>query len=237
MMEQIELTVQKRSLVGKKTKRLRRSGLIPAILYGPRTEPSPLQVKERDLRLALDRAGTNHLIVLTLDEADEPRMTLAREVQRDVVTHSLLHVDFYEVVMTEKITADIPVTLVGESPIVARNAGLLVRGIDSVQVQCLPSQLLESIVVDVSVLQELEQAVLVEDLEVDEFIEILTNPEEVMVKVLPLRAPLLEELVAEEVEAAEVEVIGAGEERAAEPEEVLEEAREAEEAEQETEAD
>jgi len=233
MMEQIELRVQKRSLVGKKTKRLRRSGLIPAILYGPRTEPSPLQVKERDLRLALDRAGTNHLIVLTLDEADEPRMTLAREVQRDVVTHSLLHVDFYEVVMTEKITADIPVTLVGESPIVARNAGLLVRGIDSVQVQCLPSQLLESIVVDVSVLEELEEAVLVEDLEVDEFIEILTNPEEVLVKVLPLR---LEELVEEEVEAAEVEVIGAGEERAAEPEEVLEEAREAEEAGQETEA-
>ena len=234
MMEQIELRVQKRSLVGKKTKRLRRSGLIPAILYGPRTEPSPLQVKERDLRLALNRAGTNRLIVLTLDEADEPRMTLAREVQRDVVTHSLLHVDFYEVVMTEKITADIPVTLVGESPIVARNAGLLVRGIDSVQVQCLPSQLLESIVVDVSVLEELEQAVLVEDLEVDEFIEILTNPEEVLVKVLPLR---LEELVAEEVEAAEVEVIGAGEERAAEPKEVLEEARESEQAEQETEAD
>jgi large subunit ribosomal protein L25 len=234
MMEQIELRVQKRTLVGKKTKRLRRSGLIPAILYGPRTEASPLQVNERDLRLALDRAGTNHLIVLTLDEADEPRMTLAREVQRDVVTHSLLHVDFYEVVMTEKITADIPVTLVGESPIVARNAGLLVRGIDSVQVQCLPSQLLGSIVVDISVLEELEQAVLVEDLEVDEFIEILTNPEEVLVKVLPLR---LEELVAEEVEAAEVEVIGVGEERAAEPEEVLEEAREAEEAEQETEAD
>lgn len=232
-MEQIELRAQKRSLVGKKTKRLRRSGLIPAILYGPRTEPSPLQVKERDLRLALDRAGTNHLIVLTLDEADEPRMTLAREVQRDVVTHSLLHVDFYEVVMTEKITADIPVTLVGESPIVAGNAGLLVRGIDSVQVQCLPSELLGSIMVDVSVLEELEQAVLVEDLEVDEFIEILTNPEEVLVKVLPLR---LEELVEEEVEAAEVEVIGAGEERAAEPEEVLEEAREAEEAEQETEA-
>lgn len=233
MMEQIELRVHKRSLVGKKTKRLRRSGLIPAILYGPRTEPSPLQVKERDLRLALDRAGMNHLIVLTLDEADEPRMTLAREVQRDVVTHSLLHVDFYEVVMTEKITADIPITLVGESPIVAQNAGLLVRGIDSVQVQCLPSQLLGSIVVDVSVLEELEQAVLVEDLEVDEFIEILTNPEEVLVKVLPLR---LEELVEEEVEAAEVEVIGADEERAAEPEEVLEEAREAEEAEQETEA-
>ncbi len=233
MMEQIELRVQNRSLVGKKTKRLRRSGLIPAILYGPRTEPISLQVKERDLRLALNRAGTNHLMVLTLDEADEPRMTLAREVQRDVVTHSLLHVDFYEVVMTEKITADIPVTLVGESPIVARNAGLLVRGIDSVQVQCLPSQLLESIVVDVSVLEEIEQAVLVEGLEVDEFIEILTNPEEVLVKVLPLR---LEELVEEEVEAAEVEVIGADEERAAEPEEVLEEAREAEEAEQETEA-
>lgn len=237
MLEQVELRAHKRNLFGKKAKRLRRSGFIPAILYGPRTEPSALQLNERELRLALDRAGTNQLIALWIEEADEPRMTLAREIQRDVVTHSLLHVDLYEVVMTEKITAEIPITVVGESPIAARNGGILVRGVDSVHVQCLPSQLLESIEVDVSVLEETEQAILVQDLVLDEDIEILTNPEEVLAKVLPLRAPLLEEIVEEEVEPAEVEVIGAAEDRVEKRDELPEEAEAGEEAEQETEAD
>ena len=223
-MEQIELRAESRDVFGKKTKRLRRSGLIPATLYGPRTEPVSLQVRERDLRSVLDRAGTHQLISLRIDQADRPRMTLAREIQRDVITHSLLHVDLYEVVMTERITAETPLTLVGEAPAVAMKAGLLVRGLDSVQVQCLPSELPEYIDVDVRVLEEKDQAILVKDLVVDEAIEILTNPEEVIVKVLPIKEMVVEEVVEEEVEPVEVEVIAAAKEREEEPEEVLEEA-------------
>ena len=227
-MEQIELRAESRDVFGKKTKRLRRSGLIPATLYGPRTEPVSLQVRERDLRSVLDRAGMHQLISLRIDQADRPRMTLAREVQRDVITQSLLHVDLYEVVMTERITAETPLTLVGEAPAVATKAGLLVRGLDSVQVQCLPSELPEYIDVDVRVLEEKDQAILVKDLVVDEAIEILTNPEEVIVKVLPIKELVVEEVVEEEVEPVEVEVIAAAKEREEEPEEVLEEAEQPE---------
>ena len=226
-MEQIQLRAERRNIFGKKTKRLRRAGFIPATLYGPRMEPVSLQVQERDLRRVLDRAGTSHLISLRIDEADRPRMTLAREIQRDLITHSLLHVDLYEVVMTEKTTAEIPISLLGEAPVVAQKTGLLVRGLDSVQVQCLPGELIESIEVDVSVLRETDEVILVKDLPVDEAIEILTNPEEVVVKVLPVRA-LVEEVVEEEVEVPEVEVITAAKEREEEPEEDLEEAKEEE---------
>jgi len=144
-----------------------------------------------------------------------------------LITHSLLHVDLYEVVMTEKTTAEIPISLLGEAPVVAQKTGLLVRGLDSVQVQCLPGELIESIEVDVSVLRETDEVILVKDLPVDEAIEILTNPEEVVVKVLPVRA-LVEEVVEEEVEVPEVEVITAAKEREEEPEEDLEEAEEEE---------
>lgn len=224
-MEQIQLRAEKRNVFGKKTKRLRRAGLIPAILYGPRMEPVSLQLQERDLRRVLNRAGTNQLISLWIDEADEARMTLAREVQRDVMTHSLLHVDLYEVVMTEKITAEIPITLVGEAPIVAQKMGLLVRGLDSVRVHCLPGELIESIDVDLSALTEDDEVILVQDLVVDEAIELLTNPEEVVVKVLPVRA-MVEEVVEEEVEVPTVEVITAAKEREEKPEEEFEEAEE-----------
>ena len=223
-MEQIELRAETRNVFGKKTKRLRRSGLVPATLYGPRIEAISLQVPERDLRLVVDRAGMNQLITLWIDQADKPRMTLAREVQRDLITRSLIHVDLYEVVMTERITADTPLVLVGESPGVVGKAGLVVRGLNSVEVQGLPGQLPESIEVDVSVLEEKDQAILVQDLVVDDAIEILPNPDEVVVKLLPLREVVIEEIVLEEVEAAEVEVITAAEEREEELAEVVEEA-------------
>jgi large subunit ribosomal protein L25 len=206
-MKQLELRAQTRTLFGRKAKRLRREGLIPATLYGPKTEALSLQVPERELMTILDQAGTNRLIALMVDGGDKPRRILARDVQRDVVTQSLLHVDLYEVVMTEKITADIPIALIGESPGVTNKQGLLVRGLDSIQAHCLPDRLSESIEVDISVLEERDQAILVQDLVVGEGIEILTNPEEVVVQLLPMKEEIIEPEVEEEVELAEVEII------------------------------
>lgn len=227
-MEQIELRAERRNTFGKKTRRLRKAGLIPATLYGPRIEPVSLQVQEWDLHRVLDTAGSNQLIRLWLDDAREPRMILAREIQRDVITHSLVHVDLYEVVMTEKTTAEIPLSLVGEAPIATETAVLLVRGLDSVHVQCLPRDLVESIEVDLSVLKEKDEAILVKDLVVGPEIEILTNPEEVVVRVLTVKAKVVEEILEEEAEAPEVEVITAAREAEEEPEEELKEAEEEE---------
>jgi large subunit ribosomal protein L25 len=222
-MEQLELKAQARTLFGKKTKRLRKDGLIPAILYGPRTDAVSLQVPERELSSVLDEAGTNRLINLLVDDEKKPRMIVARDVQRDIITQSLIHVDLYEVVMTEKITADVPITLVGEAPGVLTKQGLLVRGVDSVQIQCLPDQLIHEIEVDISVLEEKDQAILVEDLVVGEDIEILTNPEEVVAQILTVREPVIEPEVEEEVEVVEAEAILAAEEGEELPEAVAEE--------------
>ncbi len=209
-MEEIELRAQKREIIGKQVKQLRRQGLIPAILYGHRREPFPLQIEERSLRRVLERVGSHHLITLRVGDDKEPRMTLAREVQLDPITHTLLHVDFYEVVMTEKITTEVPLVFIGQSPVIERREGILVRGLDSVEVECLPSNLIESIEVNLEDLVEIDQAITVDDLTVDADLEVLTDKEEVVAQILPLRAvEEVEEIVevAEEVVPSEVEII------------------------------
>jgi len=234
-MEQIELRAQTRTVFGKKTKRLRESGIVPATLYGPRTEPMSLQVPARDLRAVLSSAGTNRLINLWVDDGDKPRLTLAREVQRDVTTQAMLHVDLYEVVMTERITGEVPLTLVGVAPVVGRKEGLLVRGLDSLQVHCLPDRLGDAIEVDLSILERTDQAILVRDLVVDEDIEILTNADEVVVQVLLVREEIL--VVEEEVEPGEVEVITEARGIEQEPQRVVEKAEPVDAEEQQAEAD
>jgi len=223
-MEEIELRAQKRWVLGKQVKQLRRQGLVPAILYGHRTEPLPLQIEERSLRRVLERVGSHHLITLRVGDDDEPRTTLAREIQLDAITHALLHVDFYEVLMTEKITTEVPLVFIGHSPVTEKREGILVRGLDSVEVECLPANLIESIEVNLEDLVEIDQAILVGDLTVDTDVEILTDKEEVAAQILPLRA--VEEVVEEIVE--EVEIISREREELEEreeepPEEALEE--------------
>lgn len=235
-MEQIELRAQSRTVFGKKTRFLRRSGIVPATLYGPRTEALSLQMAAKELNAVLDQSGTNRLISLRIDDAGKPRMILARDVQRDVINQSLLHVDLYEVVMTEKITAEIPITLIGEAPAVINKEGLLVRGVDSLEVHCLPDQLSEAIEVDLSVLEVQDQSIFVKDLIVGQDIEILTSPDEVVVKVLALREEVLEEVEELEAEPAEVEVITEARVEG-EPERVVEEAEPAEDEEEETETE
>jgi large subunit ribosomal protein L25 len=214
-MEEVELRAQKREIIGKQVKQLRQQGFVPAILYGHKTEPFPLQIEERSLRRVLERVGSHHLITLRLGDDNEPRMTLAREVQLDPITQALLHVDFYEVVMTEKITTEVPLVFIGQPPVVERREGVLVRGLDSVEVECLPSNLIESIEVNLEDLVEIDQAILVGDLTVDPDLEILTDKEEVVAQILPLRV----EEVVEEVVPTEVEIVSREREKVEEREE------------------
>ena len=201
-MQEFELKAEKRKIIGKQVKQLRDQGLVPAILYGRWREPLPLQVERKKLLKVLAKAGTHHLINLWVDEVKEPKPALVREVQLDPITHEFLHVDFYAVVMREKITTEVPLVFLGQSPVVEKREGILFRSLDSVEVECLPSQLIESIEVNLGDLVELNQAVLVGDLKVGPDVKILTEEEEVVVQLLPQR----EEEVVEEI-PAEVEVV------------------------------
>lgn len=208
MADEILLTAQPRELVGKKVKQMRRDGMIPAVLYGSHLpKPVSLKIEEKALMTVVAKAGRNRLIRLGLD--GEHHTVLTREVQRNPITGRLVHVDFQEVSMTEKITSQVPLVLVGASPAVAHGEGLLIHGIDVVEIRALPTDLPSSIEADVSGLTDLNQAIVVGDLKVSDKIEILTSREEMVAKVVPVK----EEVITEEVPAApaaEVEVIGKG---------------------------
>ena len=211
-MEQIELETQKREVLGKKVKSLRREGLIPAVLYGHEIAPVPLQVEERELDRVLAKAGEHRLIALKIGRARKRHMALTREVQWDVIAGKPIHVDFYAVVMTEKITTAVPLALVGEAPAAGRAEVILLQGLDEVEIECLPGDLPEAIEVDLSGLEEIDQAIYVNDLQVPPAVEILTDGEEIVVKVDWAAAEEVEEEVVVPVEPAEVEVITKGKE-------------------------
>jgi large subunit ribosomal protein L25 len=207
-MEEIVLSAQPRHVVGKQVNALRRAGKIPVILYGKHLDqPLTLQVEERVLQKVVVQAGRNRLIKLTIDSG-APRLVLTREVQRNPITGRLVHVDLQEVLLTEKITTEVPLVLVGTSPAVTRGEGLLIHGIDSVEIRVLPADLIPQIEVDVSKLEHVNQSLFVRDLQVSDKIEILTSGDEMVAKVVPVK----EEVVTAEAPtaAAEVEVIKKG---------------------------
>jgi len=209
-MGQIELKTQKREVLGKKVKSLRREGLVPAVLYGHETESLPLKVEERELDRILAQAGEHRLIALKIGRSRKSQMVLTRDVQWDVITRRPIHVDFYAVVMTEKITTEVPLALVGEAPAMIQEGIMLLQSLDEVEVECLPGDLPEAIEVDLSGLEEIDQAIYVKDLQVPPVVEILTDAEEIVVKVGWAAAEEVEEVVP--VEPKEVEVIARGKE-------------------------
>jgi large subunit ribosomal protein L25 len=215
-MEEILLDAELRGVTGKQVKRLRRDGLVPAVIYGRRTEPVALKIEQRALRDVLKKAGTNRLITLNVGGLEDSRRVLVRELQRDAISHAVVHVDLYEVVMTEKITAEVPVALIGASPPVRDGEGILFQGLDSVEIECLPGDLPPNIEIDISGLTAIDQTILVRDLKLSDAIEILSEPDEIIVRILPLEEEEIEEVVVAEV--PEVEVVGEEEKPEAEAE-------------------
>jgi large subunit ribosomal protein L25 len=207
-MEEILLTAQPRAVIGKQVDAMRRAGKIPAVLYGKHLDnPLSLQIEEKTLVNVVARAGHNRLIKLMID-SESARLVLTRQVQRNPITGRIVHVDLQQVSMTEKITTGVPLVLVGTSPAVTRGEGLLIHGIDTVQIRVLPGDLIPQIEVDVSGLESLNQSLFVKNLKVSDKIQILTPGDEMVAKVVPVK----EEVIAAEapVATAEVEVIKKG---------------------------
>jgi large subunit ribosomal protein L25 len=129
-------------------------------------------------------------------------MVVIREIQREPLTGDLLHVDLYEVKMAEKIKLEVPLLFTGEASAVKDRGGILVQNMNSIEVECLPANMPHNIVVDLTVLEEIDQAVHVKDLAVLEGVTILTDPEQSIVQIARSK---VEVEIAEEVAAAEEE--------------------------------
>jgi large subunit ribosomal protein L25 len=220
---QIELTAKPREIQGRRVKRLRSQGWIPAVVYGHHTAPRSLQVELKTLNKVLARAGESRLISLKVAGSESPQTVLVREVQRDILSRLPLHVDFYEVSMTEKLHATVPLHFVGRSPLVASGDALLNEALTEVEVECLPADLPESIEVDVSRLTDFDAIILVKDLQVPPGVEILADPDEPVANLSAVREQVVEEEAAAPAEAAEVEVVAKGKAAKGEEEEAAEE--------------
>lgn len=207
-MEEIVLQATTREIVGKQVRALRREGKLPAVIYGHHLGALPISLDFHDANRALAGVAGSQLITVVIDGTNK-QITLIREKQRDPITGRLLHVDFLAVSMTEKLRAMVRINLVGEAPAVKNFDAIMVTGQEEVEVESLPGDLPESIEVDLAVLKEIGDGIHVRDLPVLSGVEILTDPNEMIVLMTaPSVAPVEE---AEEAEVSgEPEVIERG---------------------------
>ena len=202
-----ELQVAPRTMLGKQVKKMRRAGQTPANIYGHKIESTAVQADSAALLRLFKGASRNQIINLKVDGEAAPRTVVVREVVRHPVTHSVLHVDFFQVSMTEKMRAQVPVILTGTSDAVNTYQGVLLQMIESVEVEALPGDIPTQFEADVTVLAQLEQSIHVRDLHIDETkVTVHTDPDVVVARVASPRLAAEEETTAAaEGEAAEGE--------------------------------
>jgi large subunit ribosomal protein L25 len=202
-MDESTLLTSDRSVLGKKTRFLRRQGITPVHLFGHGLKSQALQCDTARLRQVLARAGTTRPINLEIEGNKQPRMVFVREIQIDELTEQLLHVDFYQVKKTEKIKVDVPIILVGDAPAMKTKGRSLLHGVTSLSIECLPGEVPPQIEVDLSPLEEAEHTIHVRDITLSPDITVMTDPDQPVVKVAEARVEV-EEVVAGEVVAEEV---------------------------------
>ena len=214
--DQLELAVVPREVLGKNVKVLRRQGITPANIYGHGVDSLAVQVPTHDLAHTIKVAGRNTMLQLHVEGEKKARPVFVHHVQRNPLNDNLLHVDFYQVSLTEKIRLEVPIVVVGEAPAVDVYHAMLLQNTSSVAIEGLPAEMPPYIEVDVSGLAEIDDAIHIKDLSVSAGLTFLVDPELVVVKVAPPRVEVEEVVEEEAAEGAEAVEEEAKAEKAAE---------------------
>lgn len=211
-MENIILKALKKD---KKTRGSRPLGTIPAIVYGKGKSNQMLYVESQEFDKVFRRAGSSTIIGLDIE--GEGKKVLVQDVSHHPVKDKIIHIDFYEVSMKEKMTAYVPVVFVGESAAIIDKNGTLITNKDEIEVECLPADLPQKIEVDISVLDDFEKAIHVSDLVLSDKVEVKEDLEEVVATVEPPRTEAemaeLDEPIAEVVLDSGQESVDSAEEK------------------------
>ncbi|MEA2086390.1 MAG: 50S ribosomal protein L25 [Chloroflexota bacterium] len=211
-MEGLKLKADKRTILGKKTRFLRRQNITPVHLFGHGLKSQALQCDTAELQHIISRAGATRLISLEIEEGKQPRSTFIREIQRAEPGGRLLHVDFYQMKKTEKMKVDIPLIMVGEAPAMKERGRILTHGVSALSIECLPDKIPPQIEVDLTPLEEMGQAIYVRDITLSPDITVFTDPDQMVVKVSETAREKAEEIVT----GVEAEAEAEGEAAAAE---------------------
>ncbi len=185
-----------RTITGRKVKSLRKLGLIPAVVYGKEAKTANLQISAKEFNKLHSQAGESTLVYLQVAGEKEDRPVLIRQVVNDAVNESVLHVDFHQVNLKEKVKAAVPLKLIGESPAEKDKLGILVQQLTEVEVEALPTEMPEIFEIDVTVLTELGQTIMVSDIKVSAKVEVLTDKTQVIAKIEQLAKEEVKEEVA-----------------------------------------
>lgn len=203
-MNQLELSVAPRSVLGKRVRALRRGGLTPANVYGHGVESRALQIETVTLVRTLRALERNAILSLCIEGEKAPRPVMVRDIQRNPVSDRILHVDFYQVSLTEKMRADVPLLLTGKASAVDDFGGILLQSLESISVEALPTDMPSHVEVDISVLSELDSSLHVKDLVLDPKLHVMTDLDVVIARVASPRTGV-EAAIAEEEAAAAAE--------------------------------
>lgn len=180
-MKRVKLTVEERKITGKKVKKLRREGILPANVYGKNIKSISVQVKDKDFEKAYAEAGETGLVDIDLKGKIIP--VLIHNVQKDPVQKFYIHADFYKVDLTQKVKTMVPLLIVGAAKAVADKLGLLLQPLSQVEVEALPEDLPEKIEVNVEALAEVGQQITVGEIKSPKGVAIITDPSQIVVKI------------------------------------------------------
>jgi len=205
-MTKITLKSKIREIVGRKVKKYRKEGLIPAVLYGHKVKSQNLWIDFLAFERVYRQAGENTIIELDTEDGKKIN-ALIQEVQVDPVKGNFSHIDFFQIKMDEKIEAEIPLTFIGESPAIKEMAGILIKSMDEIPVSCLPGDLPKEFVVDISELKTFEDHIKISDLDISEKVKVLIDAGSIVASVAPPRSEeeltKLNEKVEEDVSKVE----------------------------------
>lgn len=200
-MKKPKLEVQKRKIFGRKVKKLRTKGILPANIYGKKIKSTAVQVNLKDFKKTYKEVGETGIVDLKIKGEKKTRPSLIHNLQLHPITDFPLHADFHHISLKEKTTVEVPVELVGEAPAEKERIGILVALLDSLEVEALPTDLPGKLKVDISALKEIGNSVRVSDIKVDrKKVKILASENEIVAKIEP---PAKEEAPPPEEEAPE----------------------------------
>ncbi len=199
-------SVTPRTVLGKRSKRLRRAGVLPGNIYGRGLDSVAVQLPRREAETLLSEHGLNSLIELSVEGESGERPVIVRQVQRHPLSREVLHLDFYQVDLARPIQANVPVTLVGEAPAVHTYQGILITGLDHVLVEALPADIPSHIELSVDSLEELDVQLTVADLVAAEGVRIMSEPEIMLARIARPRVVAEDEEEDELLEGEEGEL-------------------------------
>lgn len=202
-MKHPKLEAEKRTILGKQVKKLRREGLLPANIYGKELASVAVQVRYADFEPVFKEVGETGLVDVVL--SGEKRPVLIKNIQWNYRTQTPLHADFYQVNLKEKVKSMVPLEIVGSPKAVEEKLGVLLTPLSEVEVEALPEELPDNIEVDVNNLAALDEQITIKDLKVPSGVTVLTEPDQVVARI----GEMMKEEVAEPTEETQMpEVIG-----------------------------